>query len=159
VIDGETVLTGSSNFTKAAEEHNAENLFVSGSLERTPERLRSPLTADCPQGLPIRPRASEADENTQRKALSPDEAVAIGTEIEKAFKPLAEEKERKAGGDKKSDTVKSLGGNSPKRSRDESARTTAMAAELAAAWAAWCGPATTAADEAHPAESRLWARG
>ena len=28
VIDGETVLTGSFNFTKAAEEHNAENLLV-----------------------------------------------------------------------------------------------------------------------------------
>lgn len=28
VIDGQTVLTGSFNFTKAAEEHNAENLLV-----------------------------------------------------------------------------------------------------------------------------------
>ena len=28
VIDDETVLTGSFNFTKAAEEHNAENLLV-----------------------------------------------------------------------------------------------------------------------------------
>ena len=28
VIDGETVLTGSFNFTKAAEEKNAENLLV-----------------------------------------------------------------------------------------------------------------------------------
>jgi len=28
VIDGETVVTGSFNFTKAAEEHNAENLVV-----------------------------------------------------------------------------------------------------------------------------------
>src|ERR1035437_1609406 len=28
VIDGETILTGSFNFTKAAEEHNAENLLV-----------------------------------------------------------------------------------------------------------------------------------
>ena len=28
VIDGETVITGSFNFTKAAEEHNAENLVV-----------------------------------------------------------------------------------------------------------------------------------
>jgi phosphatidylserine/phosphatidylglycerophosphate/cardiolipin synthase-like enzyme len=28
VIDGETVITGSFNFTKAAEEHNAENLMV-----------------------------------------------------------------------------------------------------------------------------------
>jgi phosphatidylserine/phosphatidylglycerophosphate/cardiolipin synthase-like enzyme len=28
VIDGETVITGSFNFTKAAEEHNAENLLV-----------------------------------------------------------------------------------------------------------------------------------
>ena len=28
VIDGETVVTGSFNFTKAAEEHNAENLLV-----------------------------------------------------------------------------------------------------------------------------------
>ena len=28
VIDGETILTGSFNFTKAAEEKNAENLLV-----------------------------------------------------------------------------------------------------------------------------------
>ena len=28
VIDGETVITGSFNFTKAAEEHNAENLLI-----------------------------------------------------------------------------------------------------------------------------------
>ena len=28
VIDGKTVLTGSFNFTKAAEENNAENLLV-----------------------------------------------------------------------------------------------------------------------------------
>jgi len=28
IIDGETVITGSFNFTKAAEEHNAENLLV-----------------------------------------------------------------------------------------------------------------------------------
>ena len=28
VIDGQTVITGSFNFTKAAEEHNAENLLV-----------------------------------------------------------------------------------------------------------------------------------
>ena len=28
VIDGETVITGSFNFTKAAEEHNAENMLV-----------------------------------------------------------------------------------------------------------------------------------
>jgi phosphatidylserine/phosphatidylglycerophosphate/cardiolipin synthase-like enzyme len=28
IIDGETVVTGSFNFTKAAEENNAENLLV-----------------------------------------------------------------------------------------------------------------------------------
>ena len=28
VIDGETVITGSFNFTTAAEEHNAENLLL-----------------------------------------------------------------------------------------------------------------------------------
>jgi phosphatidylserine/phosphatidylglycerophosphate/cardiolipin synthase-like enzyme len=28
IIDGETVITSSFNFTKAAEENNAENLFV-----------------------------------------------------------------------------------------------------------------------------------
>ena len=28
IIDGETVITGSFNFTKAAEENNAENLLV-----------------------------------------------------------------------------------------------------------------------------------
>jgi phosphatidylserine/phosphatidylglycerophosphate/cardiolipin synthase-like enzyme len=33
VIDGETVITGSFNFTKAAEEHNAENLLVIRSPE------------------------------------------------------------------------------------------------------------------------------
>ena len=30
IIDGETVITGSFNFTKAAEENNAENLLVIG---------------------------------------------------------------------------------------------------------------------------------
>jgi phosphatidylserine/phosphatidylglycerophosphate/cardiolipin synthase-like enzyme len=29
IIDGETVITGSFNFTKAAEENNAENLLMS----------------------------------------------------------------------------------------------------------------------------------
>ncbi len=33
VIDGETVITGSFNFTKAAEEHNAENLLVIRSAD------------------------------------------------------------------------------------------------------------------------------
>lgn len=33
VIDGETVITGSFNFTKAAEEHNAENLLIIHSKE------------------------------------------------------------------------------------------------------------------------------
>jgi phosphatidylserine/phosphatidylglycerophosphate/cardiolipin synthase-like enzyme len=33
VIDGQTVITGSFNFTKAAEEHNAENLLVLNSQE------------------------------------------------------------------------------------------------------------------------------
>jgi phosphatidylserine/phosphatidylglycerophosphate/cardiolipin synthase-like enzyme len=28
IIDGETVITGSFNFTKAAEENNAENLLI-----------------------------------------------------------------------------------------------------------------------------------
>ena len=34
VIDGDTVITGSFNFTKAAEEHNAENVIV---LKGNPE--------------------------------------------------------------------------------------------------------------------------
>ena len=33
IIDGETVITGSFNFTKSAEEHNAENLLVIRSKE------------------------------------------------------------------------------------------------------------------------------
>jgi phosphatidylserine/phosphatidylglycerophosphate/cardiolipin synthase-like enzyme len=33
IIDGETVITGSFNFTKAAEEHNAENLLIIRSKE------------------------------------------------------------------------------------------------------------------------------
>ena len=33
VIDGQTVITGSFNFTKAAEEHNAENLLI---IHQTP---------------------------------------------------------------------------------------------------------------------------
>jgi phosphatidylserine/phosphatidylglycerophosphate/cardiolipin synthase-like enzyme len=33
VIDKETVITGSFNFTKAAEEHNAENLLILNSKE------------------------------------------------------------------------------------------------------------------------------
>jgi phosphatidylserine/phosphatidylglycerophosphate/cardiolipin synthase-like enzyme len=37
VIDGQTVITGSFNFTKAAEEHNAENLLV---IHETPDLAR-----------------------------------------------------------------------------------------------------------------------
>jgi len=33
IIDGETVITGSFNFTKAAEEKNAENLLIIGDKE------------------------------------------------------------------------------------------------------------------------------
>ena len=33
IIDGETVITGSFNFTKAAEENNAENLLVTRDRE------------------------------------------------------------------------------------------------------------------------------
>jgi phosphatidylserine/phosphatidylglycerophosphate/cardiolipin synthase-like enzyme len=42
IIDGVTVLTGSFNFTKAAEEKNAENLVIlTGSSEISSTLLRS----------------------------------------------------------------------------------------------------------------------
>lgn len=74
---------------------------------------------------------AQRDENVHRKDFTPSEAVAIGKRIEEAYRPKAERAQSAAGGDKKSDKAKSLGANCPKRSRDESARTTAVAAEAA----------------------------
>jgi phosphatidylserine/phosphatidylglycerophosphate/cardiolipin synthase-like enzyme len=41
VIDKETVITGSFNFTKAAEEKNAENLLILKSKELAVEYLKN----------------------------------------------------------------------------------------------------------------------
>jgi len=41
VIDGETVITGSFNFTKAAEENNAENLLVIRDRELAERYIRN----------------------------------------------------------------------------------------------------------------------
>jgi phosphatidylserine/phosphatidylglycerophosphate/cardiolipin synthase-like enzyme len=43
IIDGETVLTGSFNFTKAAEESNAENLLILRSPQLAAQYSRSLL--------------------------------------------------------------------------------------------------------------------
>jgi len=71
---------------------------------------------------------AEADENTCRLDLNPLEAVAQGEAIEKAYKPVAEVAQRQSPGQPKKD-----GGSSPKifkpKPRDESARTTAVAAK------------------------------
>jgi N6-adenosine-specific RNA methylase IME4/ParB-like chromosome segregation protein Spo0J len=68
---------------------------------------------------------AECDENTCRLPFSPTEAVAIGAEIEAAFKPVAEAAKKEHG--KTAPGKQSLRGNSPKCS--ESARTTAVAAK------------------------------
>ena len=41
IIDGETVITGSFNFTKAAEEKNAENLLIIKSKELAKEYIQN----------------------------------------------------------------------------------------------------------------------
>ena len=76
---------------------------------------------------------AEADENTCRLPLNPVEAVAIGKAIEKAYRPKAEAAKRsgrKQGGKKAGKgRPDRFGGTSPKPKRDESARTTAVAAK------------------------------
>jgi ParB-like chromosome segregation protein Spo0J len=76
---------------------------------------------------------AEADENTCRLNFTPMEAVAMGADVEKAYRPLAEEKQdegRKTGGKAggKGRPANSFGENFPKPKRDESARTRAVAA-------------------------------
>jgi len=75
---------------------------------------------------------AEADENTSRLALDPEEAVAIGGAIEKAYRPRAEAAQRAGGGDKKSPQAKSLTGTSRKRSRQETEATNTTAVASAA---------------------------
>ncbi len=71
---------------------------------------------------------AEADENTCRKDFTPEEAVAVGAEIEKAYKPVAVAAQRQSPGRPKKGR-----GTSPKISRKEteSARTTAVAVAAA----------------------------
>ncbi len=71
---------------------------------------------------------AQCEENTCRKALTPEEAVAMGRLIEAAYRPKARAAQRAGGGDKRSVQTRPLGVSCPKRSRDESARTTAVAA-------------------------------
>jgi ParB family chromosome partitioning protein len=93
--------------------------------EKIPARIVSTL-ADLETAL-----RAEADENTCRKNFTPLEAVAVGEHVEKVYKPEAESREKsgksadgKAGGRGTTNPGKSL----PRDSRDESARTTAVAA-------------------------------
>ena len=76
---------------------------------------------------------AEADENTCRKHFDPVEGVGLAAAIRKAYKPKAEAAEtegRKAGGKKagKGRPIDSSGVNCPKAKRDETARTSAVAA-------------------------------
>ena len=77
---------------------------------------------------------AEGDENTCRKALTPEEAVHLGQNVEKAFADMAKAKQKAGGGDKKSSKAKSGGVNPPTlipEPRDEGARTKAQAAAVA----------------------------
>jgi hypothetical protein len=77
---------------------------------------------------------AEADENTCRKAFDPMEAVAMGDAIEKAYRPVAEEKLKTAGSDGGKKAGKGRPSDRPRgtsptpKPQDESARTTAVAA-------------------------------
>jgi N6-adenosine-specific RNA methylase IME4/ParB-like chromosome segregation protein Spo0J len=77
---------------------------------------------------------AERDENTARKAYTPEEAVHLGLRIEEVAKTLTKEAQRaggkEQGGDKRSAHAKNNqgGGNSPKPKRDDSKRTTGQAA-------------------------------
>ena len=76
---------------------------------------------------------AECDENTCRLPFAPTEAVAIGEDIEAAYKPVAEEKQKegrqKGGGNRRSSKAKRSRANCPKPKQDESARSTAVAAK------------------------------
>ena len=77
---------------------------------------------------------AEGDENTCRKALTPEEAVHLGQNVEKAFADMAKAKQKAGGGDKKSSKAKSGGVNPPTlipEPQDEGARTKAQAAAVA----------------------------
>jgi hypothetical protein len=67
---------------------------------------------------------AESDENTCRKSFTPGEAVEIGLRVEEAYQPVAEEAQKQSPG-----RPKKGGATCPMISdRDESARTTAVAA-------------------------------
>lgn len=74
-------------------------------------------------------------ENVHRKDFTPSEAVAIGKRIEEAYRPKAEKamaEGQKAGGNTGGRRRQnSSGANCPRAIRDESKRTTAVAAEAA----------------------------
>jgi len=75
---------------------------------------------------------AEVDENKCRKDFDPVEAVAVGADIEKAYKPVAEAAKAAAGGDKKSEAAKSLTETCRKRSRKETEAATVTAVAAAA---------------------------
>ena len=75
---------------------------------------------------------AERDENVCREPFLPSEAVAIGERIEKLERPKAKAQQSAGGGDKKSTSAKKSGRKTfPKRSQNESSRTTAKAASAA----------------------------
>jgi phosphatidylserine/phosphatidylglycerophosphate/cardiolipin synthase-like enzyme len=75
VIDGVTIVTGSFNFTKAAEEHNAENLLI---LKDNPELVQlytKNFYAHAAHAVPYRREASARtpdDRRRQEKRVTPE---------------------------------------------------------------------------------------
>lgn len=56
VVDGKTVITGSFNFTKSAEEGNAENLLVISSAPELAQRYTANWKAHLGHSVPYKPR-------------------------------------------------------------------------------------------------------
>mgnify|MGYP003394161038 CR=1 FL=1 len=73
VIDDHTVLTGSFNFSKAAEEKNAENLLI---LKKAPELATAyvtNITAHAAHSHPYKRTTADAQATPERKSATPGE--------------------------------------------------------------------------------------
>ena len=70
IIDGQTIITGSFNFTKAAEQNNAgkhaDHLWLSGTGHRIPEELRRAPRPPMPKSTPVRRQRSHQRATTRR---------------------------------------------------------------------------------------------
>lgn len=116
----------------------SDNTLIVGQrrLEAYKKLARTEIPINIANDMPTLSKLlqAECDENICRKDFTPEEAVRIGEAIEKEAskqsQKAAQEGRKKGGGDKKSKEVQNRTGKTfPKAIRDESKRTTAVAAK------------------------------